>query len=126
MKCLWLLPVFALALYGADVTGTWTGTVDVHDPGNDDKISTQVKAQFAQTATAVTGKIGRKQDTQLESIRDGKVSGNTLTFEVMPEEATSPMKFNLTLVSDDRIEGDMTGAIDVGKISGKVVLTRSK
>jgi hypothetical protein len=119
MKLIWLLPVVAIA-------GAWTGTIDVADPGNGDKISTPVKAEFKQAAAAVTGKIGRKQDEQLESIRDGKLAGKTLTFDVLPEEATSPMKFNLTLVTDDRIEGDMTGAIDVGKISGKVVLTRSK
>jgi hypothetical protein len=126
MKLFWLLPVVALALYGADVTGTWTGTIDVADPGNGDKISTEVKAEFKQAAAALTGKIGRKQDEQLESIRDGKITGKTITFDVLPEEATTPMKFNLTLVSDDRIEGNMAGAIDVGKISGKVVLTRAK
>jgi hypothetical protein len=126
MKLFWLLPVVAIALYGADVTGTWTGTIDVADPGNGDKISTEVKAEFKQSAAALTGKIGRKQDDQLESIRDGKITGKAITFDVLPEEATSPMKFNLTLVSDDRIEGNMAGAIDVGKISGKVVLTRAK
>jgi hypothetical protein len=126
MKLFWLLPVVAIALYGADVTGTWTGTIDVADPGNGDKISTEVKAEFKQAAAALTGKIGRKQDEQLESIRDGKITGKAITFDVLPEEATSPMKFNLTLVSDDRIEGNMAGAIDVGKISGKVVLTRAK
>jgi hypothetical protein len=126
MKLFWLLPVVAIALYGADVTGTWTGTIDVADPGNGDKISTEVKAEFKQSAAALTGKIGRKQDEQLESIRDGKITGKAITFNVLPEEATTPMKFNLTLVSDDRIEGDMAGAIDVGKISGKVVLTRAK
>jgi hypothetical protein len=126
MRCLWLLPVLALAMYGADVTGKWTGTVDVQDPGNGDKISTRVRAELTQKADTVTGKIGRVQDTQLETIRDGKLAGKSLTFEVMAEEATSPMKFTLIVVSDDRIEGDMNGAIDVGKINGKVVLTRSK
>jgi len=125
MKRLWLIPVMALALY-ADVTGKWTGTVDVQDPSNGDKISTRVRAELTQKAGAVTGKIGRAQDEQLEQIRDGKLTGKTLTFEVMPEEAASPMKFTLTVVSDDRIEGDLNGAIDVGKISGKVVLTRAK
>lgn len=126
MKYLCLAPLLAVALYAGDITGTWTGTVDVQDPGNGDKISTPVKAEFKQTAGAVTGKIGRKQDPQMDNIRDGKLSGKTLTFEVMPEEATSPMKFNLTLVSEERIEGQMTGAIDVGNITGKVVLTRAK
>ena len=125
MKIALLLPLLTLMLY-ADVTGSWSGTVDVQDPGNGDKISTRVRAELAQKAEIVTGKIGRVQDQQLESIRDGKLSGKTLTFDVMPEEAKTPLKFTLTLVSEDRIEGDMNGAIDVGKISGKVVLTRSK
>jgi hypothetical protein len=126
MKAIWLLPVMALALYGADVSGTWTGNIEVSDPSNGEKINTAVKAQFAQKANAVSGKIGRAQDEQLESIRNGTVDGKTLVFEVLPPEATSPMKFSLTLVTDDRIEGDMKGAIDVGNISGKVTLQRKK
>jgi hypothetical protein len=59
-------------------------------------------------------------------IRNAKMDGKTLVFEVQPPEATSPMKFSLVLVSDDRIEGDMKGAIDVGNIQGKVVLSRVK
>jgi hypothetical protein len=121
-----LLAVLALALYGADVTGKWVGTVDVQDPGNGDKISTPVRAEFKQLADAVSGKIGRAQDEQLESIRSGKVAGKSITFEVQPEEATSPFKFSLTLISEDRIEGDVAGAIDTGKIAGKVILTRAK
>ena len=121
-----LLPVLSLSLYAADLTGKWTGTVDVADPGNGDKISTPVQAELKQDGSAVTGKIGRTQDTQLESIRDGKLAGNALTFNVLPEEATKAMVFTLTLVTDDRIEGDMVGEIDVGKIRGKVVLTRGK
>jgi hypothetical protein len=126
MKRLFLLPMLTLALYAADLTGTWTGTVDVSDPSNGDKISTPVKAELKQAADAVTGKIGRTQDQNLESIRDGKLEGKVLTFNVLPEEATKPMKFTLTLVTDNRIEGDMVGEIDVGKIQGKVVLTRGK
>lgn len=126
MRRFCLLPLFALALYGADLTGKWTGTVDVADPGNGDKISTPVKAELKQSASVVSGKIGRTQDTELESIRDGKIEGATLTFNVLPEEATKPMRFTLKLVTPDRIEGDMLGEIDVGKIQGKVVLTRSK
>jgi hypothetical protein len=126
MKRLLLLPILTLAVYAADVTGKWTGSVDVADPANNDKISTPVKADLKQIAATVTGKIGRAQDDNLETIRDGKVEGKILTFNVLPEEATKPMTFTLTLITDNRIEGDMSGEIDVGKIQGKVVLTRSK
>jgi hypothetical protein len=126
MRRFCLLPILALTLYGADVSGKWTGTVDVADPANAEKISTPVKAELKQSADTVTGQIGRVQDTQMENIRDGKLAGKTLTFDVLPEEAMKPLKFTLTLVTDDRIEGDMAGEIDVGKIQGKVVLTRAK
>jgi hypothetical protein len=124
MKRFWLLPVLAFAAYAADLSGAWTGTVDVADPANGDKISTAVKAELKQSASAVAGKIGRVQDAQMENIRDGKVDGKTVTFNVLPEEATKPLKFTLTLMTDDRMEGEMVGEIDVGKIQGKVVLTR--
>jgi hypothetical protein len=127
VRLAFLLPLLAFALYGADVSGNWTGAVDVQDPGNGQKISTSVRAEFNQTAETVTGKIGRTQDAQLEPIRNGKLTGKSLTFEVMAEETGSTiMRFTLTMVSEDRIEGELSGAIDAGKISGKVVLTRSK
>ena len=126
MKAIWALPALAMALYGADITGTWKGSVEVSDPGNGEKINTEVKAQFSQKANVVSGKIGRLQDEQPDAIRNGKLDGKTLIFEVQPAEATSPMKFSLVLVSEDRIEGDMKGAIDEGNIQGKVVLSRVK
>jgi hypothetical protein len=127
MKGWRLLPLLASALYGADVSGKWTGAVDVQDPGGGEKISARVRAEFVQKAETVTGKIGREQDAQLEPIRDGKLTGKTLTFEVIAEEATSTtIKFTLLVVSEDRIEGELTGAIEAAKISGKVVLSRSK
>ena len=126
MKRTWLPLAMAAALYGADVTGNWTGNVEVTDPGSGEKIITPVKAQFEQAASTVSGKIGRAQDQELEAIRNGKLDGDTLTFEVQPPEATSPMKFNLVLVRQDHLEGEMRGAIDSGNIAGKVTLDRAR
>ena len=126
MKRIWLLPLAALALYGADVSGKWTGSVEITDPSSGEKISTPVKAEFQQKGGDVSGTIGRQEDAEGEAIRAGKLEGNNLVFEVQPAEATSAMKFTLVLAGDDRIEGGMEGAVDVGKISGKVVLTRVK
>jgi hypothetical protein len=125
MKRMWLLLAVAAALYGGDITGTWSGKVEITDPTSGDVISTPVKAQFDQTAAAVSGKIGRAHDDELEQIRNAKLDGNTLVFDVQPPEATSPMKFRLVVVNNDRLEGEMNGAIDSGNISGKVVLTRN-
>ena len=126
MRVLCLVPLLAFALYGADVSGNWTGSVDVQDPGNGSNISARVRAELVQQDETVNGKIGREQDNKFEPIRNGKLSGKSLTFEVKPEEVTSAIKFMLTVVSDDRIEGELSGAIDAAKFSGKVVLTRTK
>lgn len=126
MKLIWLVPLLALTMYGADISGKWTGSVEITDPSSGEKINTPVKAEFTQKAAEISGTIGREQDAEAEAIRAGKLDGNNLVFEVRPPEATSAMKFSLVVVSDDRIEGDMQGAIDVGKISGKVILTRVK
>ena len=43
-----------------------------------------------------------------------------------PTISSDEPKFKLVLVSDDRIDGGMQGAIDIGNISGKVVLASVK
>jgi hypothetical protein len=126
MKRMWLLLVLAAALFGADISGTWSGNIEVTDPSSGEKITTPVRAKFDQKAAAISGNIGRVHDQEPEEIRNGKLDGKTLIFEVQPPEATSPMKFNLVLVTENRIEGEMKGAIDVGNISGKVTLTRGQ
>src|SRR5215510_7503178 len=102
MKAIGMFTILAVALYGADVTGTWKGSIAVSDPANGEKINTEVKAQFDQKANVISGKIGRAQDNHLEAILNGKLDGKILVFEVQPPEATGPMKFSLVLVSDDR------------------------
>lgn len=126
MKGMWLLMAAAAALYGANVTGKWSGKVQITDPTSGETITTPVKAQFDQTAGRISGKIGRAHDDELEQIRNAKLDGKALVFDVQPPEATSPMKFNLVFVSEDQIEGEMQGAIESGGILGKVTLTRAR
>ncbi len=126
MRLLLLVPMFALATFGADVTGKWTGKIEVVDPSGENKISTPVKAEFEQKAATVSGKIGRAEDQQIESIRNVKMEDKHLSFEVQSAEAASTFKFSLVLVSEDQIEGEMKGAIEDGNISGKVILHKVK
>jgi hypothetical protein len=126
MKAIWILLVAVATMHGADVTGSWKGNIEVADPSSGEKITTEVKAHFDQAAGRIRGNIGRAEDSQSEVIRNGKLDGKSFFFEVQPPEATQPMKFTLILISDDRIEGEMNGAIETGVISGKVILSRSK
>jgi hypothetical protein len=124
MRKLWLLPCVALSLWAADVTGKWSGAIEVDDTSSGSIINTPVKAEFNQQAAEISGKIGRKEDEQCEPIRNARLEGNVFMFEVRTPEIPGTFKFNLQLVSPDRIEGQMKGAIDSSDITGKVLLTR--
>ena len=120
---LWLLPCLAAALMAADVSGKWTGNVEVDDPTGGSTINTQVRAELRQKADAITGTIGRQEDQEAESIQNAKLDGKRLTFEVSSAETTGLVKFVLTL-DGDRLDGEMSGPMDGTAITGKVHLSR--
>ena len=117
----WLLPCLALALSGADVSGKWSGTIDVEDSGS----TTTVQVELVQKSDLVSGKINRAGGGDEGTIRNGKVEGTKVSFEVISPETSSPFKFTLTLVND-QLEGEMKGSVDEGEIVGKVKLSREK
>jgi hypothetical protein len=121
-----ILTFFVCALaWGADVSGTWTGTIAVDDAGSGTTITTQVHIDLQQQGSGVTGKIGRVEDTEAVPIKNAKMEGDTLSFEAASDETSGPMKFSLK-IAGDRMEGTMKGSIDSGDINGKVKLTREK
>ncbi|MFN7996073.1 MAG: hypothetical protein U0Q18_20855 [Bryobacteraceae bacterium] len=124
MKKLWLLPCFTVVLAASDVSGKWAGNIEVEEPGGS-TINTQVRAEFRQQADGISGKIGREEDQQAESIRNGKLmEGKRFTFEVSSTEASGIIHFVLTL-NGDHLEGEMTGSVDGDPITGKVHLSRT-
>ena len=124
MRKVWLLLCMPLVmLAGDDVSGKWSGSIEVADNAGGSAITTPVRAVFEQKANLVSGKIGRREDERSESIRNGKVEGTKISFEVSSVETTSAMKFSLVL-RGDRLEGEMKGSVDSGEIVGKVKLTR--
>jgi hypothetical protein len=123
MKKLWLLPCLAATLMAADVSGKWTGTVNVEDPTGGPNIEVRVRADLLQKVDAITGAIGRQEDQQGETIRSAKLDGKRLTFEVSSTEANGLVKFALTL-DGDRLDGEMSGSMDGTAIAGKVHLQR--
>jgi len=123
MKKLWLLPCLAATLMAADVSGKWTGTVNVEDPTGGPNIEVRVRADLLQKVDAITGAIGRQEDQQGETIRSAKLDGKRLTFEVSSTEANGLVKFALTL-DGDKLDGEMSGSMDGTAIAGKVHLQR--
>jgi hypothetical protein len=130
-NCLRVLKISALTAlmcafaWGADITGTWTGTIAVDDAGSGTTITTQIHVDLQQQGTGVSGKIGRVEDAEAVPIKNAKMEGDTLSFEAASDETSGPMKFSLK-IAGDRMEGTMKGSIDSGNINGKVKLTREK
>ena len=120
-KAFWLLPFLAFALGGADVSGKWSGTIDIEDSGS----TIPIQVELVQKADEVSGKVGRAGTGDEGTIRNGKVDGTKLFFEVISSETSSPFKWTLTLVND-QLEGEMKGSVDEGEIVGKVKLSRAK
>jgi hypothetical protein len=123
MQKLWLLPCLAATLMAADVSGKWTGSVEVQDPDGGAAINTEVRAELLQKADAVSGKIGRQEDQLAETIQNAKMDGARLTFEVSSAETNGLVKFVLTL-DGDHLDGEMSGNMDGTAITGKVHLSR--
>jgi len=119
-RAFWILPCLALVMSGADISGKWSGTIDVEDAGS----STDVQVELVQKADTVSGKIGRTGGGDEGEIRNGKVVGGKVSFEVVSGQTSSPFKFTLTLVND-HLEGEMKGSMDQGEIVGKVKLSRA-
>jgi hypothetical protein len=108
------------------VAGKWSGTVDVRDSSSGTVISTPIEVKLDEPqAGAVAGKIGRDGENDSVAIRDGKLDGDHLTFTAGSSETTGDMKFVL-LLSGDRLEGQMKGAVESQEIEGKVKLNRTK
>ena len=125
MKILWLVPCLALSLAAADISGKWSGTVEVEDPGGGSTINAEVTAEFQQHATEISGKIGRTEDNETEEIKNGKLTdGKRLTFEVNTPQMSGPVKFVLN-VDGQQMQGTMRGEMEDGPITGKVHLTKA-
>lgn len=120
-KAFLLLPFLAFALSASDVSGKWSGTLDIEDAGS----TIPIQAELVQKSDVVSGKVGRQGTGDEGNIRNGKVDGTKVSFEVVSTETSGVFKWTLTLVND-QLEGEMKGSADEGEIVGKVKLSRAK
>src|ERR1051325_252867 len=100
-----ILLIAAATLYAADVDGTWTGTVS--GPQGDFPVSFTFKAE----GTKLTGSTAGF-DGSAVPIQDGKVDGNTITFNVTFDFGGMPCMISYKgVVGADQIKvsGDAAG-----------------
>ena len=106
-----------LSLSAADATGTWKGTFT---PDNRDAGPALVILK--QTGNTVTGTVG-PDESERNEITNVKVTGDTITFEVLREEGK--MKFVLTQ-EGDTLTGQATRERDGQQQTAKLNLKREK
>ena len=86
--------------------------------------STPVFADFKLDGKAVTGTAGA-QGSDPETIGNGKLEGDQLTFEVRAGDGTYAIK--LTVVSESQLKGEVTFSDSKGaKDTAALVFTRDK
>ena len=103
-----LLALMAIALplcAAADVTGKWTGSIDITE-GDGGKHETACLI-LKQDGTTLTGTGGPTEEQQMP-IQKGKVDGNKITFEIALDQ-DRVMSFTLQAEADS-ITGDVSGS----------------
>jgi len=123
MRKLFLVSILsALAVFGADASGKWSGSFIMSLDGQTrDDVAYFV---LTQDGAKITGTVGPNAERQFP-IKSGTIEGNKIKLEVAPAEGPSIALFNLTL-DGDRMTGDMTGEGVGRKMSAKVDVKREK
>jgi len=118
LAILLLLPA-TLALAANDISGTWSGSMDLKTPDGQVN-STPVSAEFKQSGQTVTGTAGAIGHEAL-LIEKGAIDGDRLTFEV--DGGRYAVK--VTLISESQMKGEVTIADPSGnKVTAAITLTR--
>ena len=120
MKSLLLmLALVTVPLDASDVSGKWSGTFEaVTNDGN--TRSEPLLLIFKQDGEKLTGS-GGPNDTERHDMKDGKVAGDKITFEVALERGS--ILFDLT-VDGDQIKGNMKRVREGNEQNAKVSLKR--
>lgn len=115
--------VILAMLLAASLAGKWYGSVEIPDSNRPEPVVTAIELMLEQSGSVLTGRIGRRGDSDPVTIKNGKVDGETVTFEASSAETATPMKFTLKL-DGARMTGEVRGSVEAGQIVGKVSLAK--
>jgi len=121
--CLMALAALVLAAPAGDLSGKWTGTFNISIPDGSVRES-EIIMTLKQTGTELTGTAGPQEGEQFP-IRNGKVAGDKITFEVERSDVSQVIKFDLALAGD-RIKGGASLTREGETRTAKVDMGRAK
>jgi len=100
---LMLVTLFAFSMFGADVSGTWKGTADIG--GNTIERTFVFKVDGAKLTGETTSEMMGKS-----TLTDGKVDGDNLSFTITVKFQDNEMKLNYKgKVSGNTLRFDVEG-----------------
>ncbi len=117
---LWLLASLLLALLatGADVSGAWSGSIDMRTAdGQSNRVA--IYLRLKQAGIGVTGTLGPTRDQQYW-IEKGLINGDVLTFQVAAP--TRVARVRLKVLHGGRMHGEV--ATEDGQASGEMSVER--
>ena len=117
-----LLVLLAAVALAADFSGTWSGKADLNVNG--EKQPATVYMSLKQEGSVITGTAGQSKYEQ-GPIRNGKVDGDTLTFEVQPSDDAPVIKVVLKL-DGEKLVGTAKGSNGDTTVDVTMELTREK
>jgi len=125
--CKLLMSVFLLlaplAGSAADVSGKWTGSMDIKTPDGQAQ-SMPVRAELKQDGKSVTGTAGREGEEQYP-IQKGTIEDKKFTFEVQAPDGN--YEVSLTVVGESQLQGEVTfNDRDGNKQTASITFTREK
>lgn len=125
LTCALLVVAAAASARASDISGKWTGTVEIKPPDSE-TVTQPFWAKFRQSAQEVTGTAGGGDSDAALEIRNGSLDGKKLTFQVTDEHGVS-YKVNLVASNEDRFEGTVDFSLPDGSpMTGKLVLNRDE
>jgi hypothetical protein len=99
-----LIGISIAAPADVNVTGTWSGSVNIARPDGSTSDNT-VLLMLKQNGTEITGSVGTREDDQ-RPIQKGKIDGDKIALEVQDSENNRVITFAL-LIDGNRIKGDV-------------------
>jgi hypothetical protein len=115
--------LFSVLTWAADVTGTWSGPMEMKkgDETRDDSAYLVLK----QEGSVITGTVGPNVDKRLE-ITKGTIEENAIHIEAKVPDKDARLVLRLKL-EGEKLTGELRGeGPDAPPISGKMTLTREK
>jgi hypothetical protein len=101
LRSLFSVAILATALFGADVSGTWVGTVKLGNTGQE----LPFVVQMTQKGDAITGRLDGINGAPDVTIVNGKILGDKISFEGIRKLAEGDVKFLYTgTVSGETID----------------------